>query len=206
VAAKQRRERVAGQWCEKDVNSQWYWASTLSKNQLPSRILWESGHNRWDIENDCFNTPSTHWALDHCFKHDPTAIINFILTLLLVYVLLQCFWRRNLKPAARLHWSTLIALADELHRSLRQSCRAPWVQILPQPPGCSTVDPAAESAGDADTAGEIPASATKNPAQHAYRKCPPTNSPTLCPWKPHSRRDFRHRQGRKKATLRNCCH
>ena len=134
VEAKQLRERVAGQWSEKEVNSEWYWASTLSKNQLPSRIVWEAGHNRWDIENDCFNTLSTHWALDHCFKHDPTAIINFILTLFLAYVLLQCFWRRNLKPAARLHWSTLIALADELYRSLQQPCRAPWVQILPQPP------------------------------------------------------------------------
>jgi hypothetical protein len=134
VEAKQRRERVAGQWIEKEVNSEWYWASTLSKNQLPSRIFWEAGHNRWDIENDCFNTLSTHWGLDHCFKHDPTAIINFILTLFLAYVLLQCFWRRNLKPAARFHWSTLIALADELYRSLQQPCRAPWVQILPRPP------------------------------------------------------------------------
>jgi hypothetical protein len=130
----QRRERVAGQWCERQVSSEWYWATTLSKNQLPSRLLWEAGHNRWDIENDGFNTLSSHWALDHCFKHDPTAIVNFILTLFIVYVLLQCFWRRNLKPAARLHWSTLISLGDELYRSLPQPCRAPWVQLLAQPP------------------------------------------------------------------------
>jgi hypothetical protein len=130
----QRRERVARQWRDTEVTSEWYWACTLSKNQFPSRLLWETGHGRWDIENDCFNTLSTHWALDHCFKHDPTAILNFVLTLFLVFVLLQCFWLRNLKPSARSHWATLISLAEELYRSLPQPCRAPWVQILPQPP------------------------------------------------------------------------
>jgi hypothetical protein len=30
--------------------------------------------------------------------HDPTAIVNLVLTLFLAFVLLQCFWRRNLKP------------------------------------------------------------------------------------------------------------
>ena len=134
VETTQHRERVAGQWCEREVTSRWYWASTLSKNQLPSRLLWEAGHNRWDIENDCFNTLSTHWALDHCFKHDPTAIVNFILTLFLVYVLLQCFWRRNLKSEARFHWSTLISLAEELYRCLQQPCQAPWTKPLPRPP------------------------------------------------------------------------
>ena len=134
VETTQRRERVAGEWCEREVTSEWYWASTLSKNQLPSRLLWEAGHNRWDIENDCFNTLSTHWALDHCFKHDPTAIVNFVLTLFIVYVLLQCFWRRNLKSAARTHWSTLISLAEELYRCLQQPCRAPWTQFFARPP------------------------------------------------------------------------
>ena len=134
VETTQHRERVAGKWEEKQVVSEWYWASTCSKNQLSSRLLWEAGHGRWDIENDCFNTLSTHWALDHCFKHDPTAIVNFVLTLFLVFVLLQCFWLRNLKSSARSHWSTLISLAEELYRSLVPPCRAPWVQILPQPP------------------------------------------------------------------------
>ena len=53
------------------------------------------------MENDCFNTLSAHWGLDHCFKHEPTAIINFVLTLFVVYVLLQCFWQRNLKAPLR---------------------------------------------------------------------------------------------------------
>jgi hypothetical protein len=126
-----RRERIAGQWKEKEETSSWYWATTLSKNQLGTRDMYRAGHGRWDIENGCFNTLSTHWALDHCFKHEPTAIVNFVLTCFIAYVLLQCFWRRNLKPQQRNLIGTLIGLSDELYRSLGPGCRAPW---LAQPP------------------------------------------------------------------------
>lgn len=134
VESTRRRERVAGQWQEREVRSEWYWASTLPKTQLGTRLLWEAGHNRWDIENDNFNTLSTHWGLDHCFKHDATAIVNFVLTLFWVYVLLQCFWQRNLKASARAHWPTLISLGDELHRSLARPFQAPWLARVSEPP------------------------------------------------------------------------
>src|SRR5437016_57995 len=72
------RAQIDGQ--EKEETSGWYWATTLSKNQFPTRQLWQAGHDRWDIENDCFNTLSTYWALDHCFRHRASAIVNFVLT------------------------------------------------------------------------------------------------------------------------------
>ena len=53
----------------------------------------------------------------HVFKHEPTAIVNFVLTLFLAFVLLQCFWQRNLKPPFRDRF-TLIGLADELFAAL----------------------------------------------------------------------------------------
>jgi hypothetical protein len=59
--------------------------------------------------------------LDHCYKHHPTAILNFTLTLLIAFVLLQAFWRRNLKAARRTPLS-LIALARQLDRTLA-ACR-----------------------------------------------------------------------------------
>ena len=129
-----RRERVAGQWQETEVESTWYWATTLTQRQMPTQQLWKAAHHRWDIENDCFNTLSTHWGLDHCFRHDATAILNFVLTLFLAYVLLQCFWSRNLKPAARSRWPTLIGLAEELARTLVEASPVPWLTPLPQPP------------------------------------------------------------------------
>jgi Transposase DDE domain len=127
-----RRERIAGQWQETEQTATWSWATTLSKAQLSNRGLSRSGHDRWDIENDCFNTLATHWGLDHCFKHAPTAIVNFLLTSFIVYALLQSFWQRNLKPVlgARL---TLIGLARELDRSV-VGCRAPWFGQLARAP------------------------------------------------------------------------
>lgn len=127
-----RRQRIAGQWHDTEESTSWYWATTLSSRQLSARALWRAGHHRWDIENDCFNTLSTHWGLDHCYKHDPVAIVNFILTLFLVFVLLQCFWQRNLKPPLRSRL-TLIALARELDRSLAE-CVAPWHAQLARGP------------------------------------------------------------------------
>jgi len=129
VETEHCRERIARQWKETEKTSSWYWASTFSKRQLSAHALWQAGHSRWDIENGCFNTTSTHWGLNHVFKHEPTAIVNFVLTLFLAFVLLQCFWQRNLKSPFRDRF-TLIGLADELYASLaaaqnRHACRVP---------------------------------------------------------------------------------
>ena len=128
----QRRHRVAGQWQVREETASWYWATTFSSQQLPTRTFWRSAHRRWDIENDCFNTLSTHWGLDHCYKHDANAITNFTLTLFIVFVLLQSFWRRNLKPAKRV-LLTLIAVARELDRGLAD-CHASWSRQLTRGP------------------------------------------------------------------------
>lgn len=134
VETKHRRQRIACQWRESEETSEWCWATTLSKNQMPTLELWRAGHGRWDVENDCFNTLATHWGLDHCFRHDPTAMINFTLTLFIVYILMQCFWQRNLKPPLRKAIGTLISLREELCRSLGPGCRAPWQRAVARPP------------------------------------------------------------------------
>jgi hypothetical protein len=128
------RERVAGAWQEKEETSSWYWATTLPQRQLSTRRVWQAGHRRWDVENDCFNTLAMHWGLDHCFKHAPAAIVNFVLTLFLAYVLLECFWQRNLKEPLRVVIGTLLSLAEELRRSLGASVRAPWYEQLTSGP------------------------------------------------------------------------
>lgn len=129
-----RRERVAGEWQEKEETSSWYWATTLKKSQLGTRRVWQAGHGRWDVENDCFNVLSMHWGLDHCFKHSATAVVNFVLTLFLAYVLLQCFWERNLKAPLRSKLVTLLGLAEEVRRGLGSRERAPWYAQLARAP------------------------------------------------------------------------
>jgi hypothetical protein len=122
LETERRRERIAGPWKPSEKTSSWYWATTFSQRRLPVRQYWQAGHWRWDIENGCFNSTSTHGGLDHVFRHEPTAIVNFVLTLFLAFVLLQCFWQRNLKSPLRERF-TLIGLAAELYLGLAASQR-----------------------------------------------------------------------------------
>jgi hypothetical protein len=132
VEARRLRERIAGQWQETEETTRWSWTTTLTKTQLSPRGLWRFGHGRWGVENNGFNVLSAHWGLDHCFKHAPAAIVNFLLTSFLVYGLLQSFYQRNLKPSARKP-QTLIGVAAELHRGVAD-CQAPWSGLLVRAP------------------------------------------------------------------------
>lgn len=120
------RQRIARQWVEREEPHTWWWATTAPQRLLPTRVSWQAGHARWDVENDAFNVLSTHWYLDHCFKHHPVAIVNFVLTLFIAFVLLQHFYLRNCKPSVRSCF-TFIAIARELHAGLvAEVVRAPW--------------------------------------------------------------------------------
>jgi hypothetical protein len=123
-----RRHRRFYGWIPEEETHHWQWVTTLSAARLSTRLLWRIGHSRWEIENDLFHTLSTYWSLDHCFKHEPTAILNFILTLFLAFVLLQCFYRNNLKLQRQVQL-TLIALSQELHlSSILMDLPAPWLK------------------------------------------------------------------------------
>lgn len=96
-----RRRRVAGQWQQEVQEQEWYWVTTLPPERAAAASLVRWGHARWDIENRGFNELVQHWHLDHCFKHHPTAIEAFLLTLAVAFALSSVFFSRNLKPAAR---------------------------------------------------------------------------------------------------------
>ena len=122
-----RRHRDGEGWTQKEEIHHWMWVTTLPANRLSARLLWEIAHRRWEIENDLFHTLATYWSLDHCFKHEPTAILNFILTLFIAFVLLQSFYFGNLKPQRRAHL-TLIGVAVELALGLAaMDSPAPWL-------------------------------------------------------------------------------
>ena len=121
------RERQHNRWVEKRGLHHWWWATTLPVARVSTRMLWRMAHRRWDIENDLFNTLVTHWSLDHCFKHEPTAIVTFVLTLFIAFVLLQSFYWGNLKRERRVHLS-LIGLAMELSIGIvTMATRASWI-------------------------------------------------------------------------------
>jgi hypothetical protein len=96
-----RRRRVAGHWTQETQEQEWDWVTTLPPERVAAATIVRWGHARWDIENRGFNELVQHWHLDHCFKHEPTAIESFLLTLAVAFALSTVFFSRNLKPVAR---------------------------------------------------------------------------------------------------------
>ncbi len=108
-----RRVRRARQWKEETIVSDWRWMATVPSTSAPTEWIFEAGHARWDIENRGFNEMGTHWAMDHCFHHDPNAILALLLILGLAFGLTTLFFDRNLKQAFR-KGKTRLFLASQL--------------------------------------------------------------------------------------------
>ncbi|MGB7296517.1 MAG: hypothetical protein WBC70_13090 [Candidatus Aminicenantales bacterium] len=81
--------------------SDWIWATTLPKERASASLLIRQGHDRWLIENRALNELVTYWYADHIYRHHPTAIIGFWLTLMFVLNLFRAFIGLNIKPVRR---------------------------------------------------------------------------------------------------------
>ena len=119
-AAETHIEKIVkdGQRIEREVTKHWWWATTIPQKRLTTQHLWKLGHSRWQIENNIFNILGQHWSLDHCYKHDPVAMVNFVLMLFIAFTLIQCFYKRNLKTPMRKVINSLIALANQFYAAL----------------------------------------------------------------------------------------
>jgi len=107
----------------KESISEWVWAGTISKENLPTKEFVEMAHARWKIENEGFNELVNYWHADHVYKHDPAAIETFWLLTMLSYILFHAFINRNLKPVVRnrytkIHWARLICAGLYLEMGL----------------------------------------------------------------------------------------
>jgi len=117
---KTKRVRVARRWEKQTIPSDWRWMTSLAKSQAPTEWIHRWGHVRWDIENRGFNELVQHWAMNHCFHHEPNTIIAILLIMALAFSLTTFFFDRNLKPAVRKGKTRLFLahlLADDLIRS-----------------------------------------------------------------------------------------
>ena len=122
-----KTRQIAGKRIQVTEEHHRWWATTLPQAVLGSESLRWIARRRWEIENNLFGVLSTHWSMDHCFKHHPTAILNFILTLFAAFILVQSFYQRNLKTPFR-NKLTLITLGDLLFAGLMHDIRsALWI-------------------------------------------------------------------------------
>lgn len=105
------RRQLTGK--EEQETTEWMWATTLSQTKAGTEAIVDLGHSRWHIENKAINEMVTYWHADHVYRHHPTAISAFWLTLMLVLNLFRAFVYLNIKPDLRykhsnLYFSTLI--------------------------------------------------------------------------------------------------
>jgi hypothetical protein len=110
--------QVDGEIVEKEMTAQWWWATTIPYQRLRTKQVLRMGRSRWQIENNIFNTLGQHWYLNHCYKHNKVAMVNFVLCLFIIFILVQCFYKRHLKPQMRKIINSLIALSNQLYAGL----------------------------------------------------------------------------------------
>jgi hypothetical protein len=87
--------------------SEWIWATTLSREKASTSAVVHLGHLRWRIENRALNEMVNYWSANHVYRHHPTAITAFWLTLMLALNLFRAFLFLNIKPCRRAGHSQL---------------------------------------------------------------------------------------------------
>lgn len=117
------RRQLDGQL--EELQSKWMWVTTLSPSRASSQAAVALGHSRWDIENRGFNETVTYWYADHVYKHDPAAILVFLLLCMVACTIFHAFFSRNLKPALRARTTMLMVSRWILAELLAEAVRAP---------------------------------------------------------------------------------
>jgi hypothetical protein len=94
-------QKPLGEPTPPDSISEWLWVTTLPAARASTATIVQMGHSRWDIENHGFNELSNQWHADHVYRHEPTALLVFLLLAMICLNLFVMFYERDLKPAAR---------------------------------------------------------------------------------------------------------
>jgi hypothetical protein len=121
------------QWVEKKVvggkktrqpqNSDWWWMASEGLKVYSSKVVYEGGHRRWGIENKAFNELTQFYHLEHCYHHEPVAMLAQMLILLLGFVLFSAYAGLH-SQQVRLGQVSLKELAHDLDLALEQEL--PW--------------------------------------------------------------------------------
>jgi hypothetical protein len=99
---------------DEEMISEWIWATDIPQTVTATRAIIRMGHARWRIENNGFNELVNEWNADHVYKHEPNAMLAFLLLLLMAYNVFHAFISLNVKPQLRArhtarHFAKLVA-------------------------------------------------------------------------------------------------
>jgi hypothetical protein len=121
------------QWVEKKVvggkkisqpqTSHWWWMASAGLQGYPGTVVYEGGHRRWGIENKAFNELTQFYHLEHCYHHEPVAMLAQMLILILGFVLFSAYAVLH-SQQVRLGRVSLKELAHDLDLALEEDL--PW--------------------------------------------------------------------------------
>lgn len=113
---------IGGKKVSQSQSSKWMWMSSDKLQGYPPRVVYEAGHRRWGIENKAFNELTQFYHLEHCYHHEPTAMLAQMLILLLGFVLFSAYALLH-SQQVRLGLVSLKELAHDLDLALEQALR-----------------------------------------------------------------------------------
>jgi len=114
---------VGGEKISQANSSDWWWMLCEKLQGYPSELAYHAGHRRWGIENKAFNELTQHYHLEHCYHHEPVAMLAQMLILMLGFVLFNAYAVLH-SQQVRLGQITMKALAHDLDLALEEDL--PW--------------------------------------------------------------------------------
>lgn len=103
--------------------SHWWWMQSPELKPYSCELTYQAGHRRWGIENKAFNELTQYYHLEHCYHHEPVAMLAQMIILLIAFTLFQAFATLH-SCLMRLEKITLKELAHQLDLALEEDL--PW--------------------------------------------------------------------------------
>jgi hypothetical protein len=116
-------KKVGGKKISRPQTSHWWWMAAGPLDAYPAPVVYAGGHRRWGIENKAFNELTQAYHLEHCYHHEPHAMLAQMLVLMFGFLLFTAFAQLH-SPLVRLGQTTLKALAHDLDLALEENL--PW--------------------------------------------------------------------------------
>jgi hypothetical protein len=113
---------VGGKKTSQPQTSDWWWMVSQRLRGYPVRVIYEGGHRRWGIENKAFNELTQFYHLEHCYHHQPLAMLAQMLILMLGFVLFSAYAMLH-SQQVRLGQVSLKELAHDLDLALEEAVR-----------------------------------------------------------------------------------
>jgi hypothetical protein len=113
---------VGGKKTHQLQTSDWWWMVSETLRGYPVLVIYEAGHRRWGIENKAFNELTQFYHLEHCYHHEPVAMLAQMLILMLGFVLFSAYAMLH-SQRVRLGQVSLKELAHDLDLALEAAVR-----------------------------------------------------------------------------------